>query len=241
MKYVSSITTALLLTFAVCFAFACPANAQAAEKAAVPILSVDGSGTASGAPDQAIVSIGVTNYAANAGDAQTENASRAAAIQTALLQLGIPADCIQTQNYSFRPSYSTDKNQENVITGYTVANTIVVVINDVSLAGNVIDTALQQGANRIHSLDFSIRNTKKLRKEALQGAIHDARDKADILASGLGKRIVGIQNVSENVNSIQPRNFNMLMMSKAAADSTPIAAGSLELSASVHIDFILSE
>ena len=66
MKYVSSITTALLLTFAVCFAFACPANAQAAEKAAVPILSVDGSGTASGAPDQAIVSIGVTNYAANA-------------------------------------------------------------------------------------------------------------------------------------------------------------------------------
>ena len=112
MKYVSSITTALLLTFAVCFAFACPANAQAAEKAAAPILSVDGSGTASGAPDQAIVSIGVTNYAANAGDAQTENASRAAAIQTALLQLGIPAGTLCTASGCKLPS----RNMESTST-----------------------------------------------------------------------------------------------------------------------------
>ncbi len=240
MKYVFSLFTAVLTAFLLCFTVAIPSQALAAEKTA-PILSVDGSGTASGTPDQAIVSIGVNNHAANASEAQTSNATRAAAIQSALLQLGIPANCIQTRNYSFQPTYSNIKNQENEITGYNVNNTVVVIVNDVNMVGSVIDTSLQQGANRIHSLDFSIRNMSKLRKEALQNAIHDARDKADILASGLGKHIVGIQTVSENVNSIQPRNFNMLMMAKSTGTSTPIAAGSMELTASVHIDFILSE
>ncbi len=241
MKYVSSFTTALLTVFLLCFTLAAPSPAQAAEKNNVPILSVDGSGTASGTPDQAIVSIGVSNHAANAAEAQSSNAARSAAIQSALLQLGIPENCIQTRNYFFHPTYSNIRNQENEITGYNVDNTIVVIINDVKMVGSVIDTSLGKGANRVHSLDFSIRNTNKLRKEALQNAIRDARDKADVIASGLGKRIAGIQNVSESVNSIQPRNFNMLMMAKSAGDATPISAGSMELSASVHIDFILSE
>jgi uncharacterized protein YggE len=90
-------------------------------------------------------------------------------------------------------------------------------------------------------LDFRIRNTEKLRKEALTAAIRDARNKADIIAQGLGCHIVGIKNVSESTDYIEARSYdrNMLLASKAAA--TNIEPGTLDFNARVHIEYLLSK
>ena len=107
---------------------------------------------------------------------------------------------------------------------------------------DVVDAVLANGANTIHSLDFSIRDTDALRKRALESAVKDARNKADAIAHALGKSIVGVQHVSENTGMFQPRQSNGMMMKSmdGAAESTPIDAGTLSLSADVHIDFILA-
>ena len=237
MKTMKNLCFALL---AACVFFL-PAAAQASEKTNVSILSVDGSGAGQTVPDQARISIGVTSHSSDAKQAQQENAERASAIQNALTTFGIPEKCIQTRNYSFQILYSHERGHQDEITGYTVNNTVTVEVNDVSLVGKVIDAALSNGANRVSSLTFNIRDTKQLRKEALSNAIKDAREKADIIASGLGKSIVGVQNVSESSGNIQPRVYgNMMLARSAAMDTTPIEAGTIDLSASVHIDFILS-
>ena len=128
------------------------------------------------------------------------------------------------------------------MTGYTVNNSVIVVVRDIKLTGKVIDAALSNGANEINSLDFSASDTKAVRKVALLNAIQDARDKADIIAKGLGKRIVGIQNVSESTGYIETRRFGGNMLMAVAKDAaTPITPGSLSLTANVHIDFILSD
>ena len=207
-----------------------------------PTLSIDGQGTGTAAPDMATVTIGVTTQGKDAAKAQNDNAWVSNQIQAAVRGLGIAEKDIQTRNYSFYPNYSTDKDRRNEVTGYTVNNSVIVVVRDIKLTGKVIDAALNNGANEINSLDFSASDTKAVRKVALLNAIQDARDKADIIAKGLGKRIVGIQNVSESTGYIEARRFGgnmMLAMAKDAA--TPVAPGSLSLSASVHIDFILSE
>lgn len=206
-----------------------------------PLLSVSGQGIAQAAPDEAIVTISVTNHAADAKTAQQVNASKAAAIQNAIKALGIDDKDIQTHNYSFYPTYSSERGQENEINGYQASNSILVTIRDLELVGRVIDTALGYGANQISSLDFRIRNTEKLRKEALTAAIRDARNKADIIAQGLGMRIVGIKTVSEDTGNIGHRTYSMAMLAKSNAmeNSTPIEAGTLTLDASVHIDYIL--
>lgn len=206
-----------------------------------PLLSVSGQGIAQAAPDEAIVTISVTNHAADAKTAQQVNASKAAAIQNAIKALGIDDKDIQTHNYSFYPTYSSERGQENEINGYQASNSILVTIRDLELVGRVIDTALGYGANQISSLDFRIRNTEKLRKEALTAAIRDARNKADIIAQGLGMRIVGIKTVSEDTGSIGHRTYSMAMLAKSNTmeNSTPIEAGTLTLDASVHIDYIL--
>lgn len=234
MKYIHSLCLAMLTVFVLFF----PAAGLAAERT-VPILAVDGSGTSQAAPDQAFISLGVITQAVEAQTAQTKNASIANAIQNALIEIGIPEKCIQTRDYNLHPDYNRD--QQNEITSYTVNNTVTVRVDDIRLIGRVIDTALANGANRVNSLNFDLRNTKQLRKEALGSAIKDAREKADIIAAGLGKTITGIQNVSENSGTIQPRRYDNMMLAKSTAlESTPIEAGTIDFSATVHIEFILS-
>ena len=207
-----------------------------------PTLSVDGQGTGTAAPDMATVTIGVTTQGKDAAKAQNDNAWVSNQIQAAVRDLGIEEKDIQTRNYSFYPNYSTDKDHRNEVTGYTVNNSVIVVVRDIKLTGKVIDAALSNGANEINSLDFSASDTKAVRKVSLLNAIQDARDKADIIAKGLGKRIVGIQNVSESTGYIETRRFGGNMLMAVAKDAaTPIAPGSLSLAANVHIDFILSD
>ena len=184
----------------------------------------------------------MTTQGKDAAKAQNDNAWVSNQIQAAVRGLGIEEKDIQTRNYSFYPNYSTDKDHRNEVTGYTVNNSVIVVVRDIKLTGKVIDAALSNGANEINSLDFSASDTKAVRKVALLNAIQDARDKADIIAKGLGKRIVGIQNVSESTGYIETRRFGGNMLMAVAKDAaTPIAPGSLSLTANVHIDFILSD
>lgn len=208
----------------------------------VPTLSVSGEGRAQCQPDRAVISIGVATFNRDAAAAQNENAKISSVIQSAIQSLGIDAKDIQTRNYSFNPKYNYEGNKRNEIDGYTVDNTVVVLVNDVNMVGKVIDASLSSGANKVNSLQFSVKNPEPLRKEALQNAIKDARGKAEVIAAGLGMKIKGISHVSEHVGMIAPREFSNAMMMKASMDSageTSISAGSLELEAGIQIDFIL--
>ena len=217
-------------------------TAEAADAPERPILSVDGRGSANTEPDMATVAVGITTHATDAGKAQNDNAWIAGEIQKSIQELGIAEKDIQTRNYSFHPTYRTDKGHENEIDGYAVDNTVIVTVRNVKLTGKVIDAALAHGANEISSLDFSASDTQAVRKAALKSAVSDARDKADIIASALDKKIVGVQSVSESTGYLETRRFAGNMMLAMAKDTaTPVAPGSLSLSADVHIDFILSD
>ena len=202
------------------------------------VLSVDGTGKAVSTPDQAIISIGVSSHSVNAETAQNINSQAAMAIKAALLELGINETDIQTNNYSFNPVYSTAQNGHSLV-DYAVDNNVIVIVNDISLVGNVIDLSLANGANRINSLDFSLRDTSQLHKKAMEAAIKDARNKAEIIANSLGHRIIGIKNVTNSEGNVQSRDFSMMRFSNFAASNTPISPGSLEVVSNIHIDFIL--
>ena len=229
----------ILIYLMILFLFQPASFAQAAENQ-VHTISIDASSTSTTAPDQATLVIGITNHADTAQEAQQANAEIASTITTNLHNLGLSSEQIKTRNYNFHPTYNNQQNHENELTGYTVDNTVYVTLNDVTVVGNVIDTALSSGANKINSISFSIRNPNKLKEQALRQAIKDARTKADIIADALGKQIIGIQSVSESGGSYQPR-FNELMLAKAnISASTPIEPGTIDVEASVHIDFIIN-
>ncbi len=220
-----------------------PAGAEAKD---APIISVDGQGSASTAPDQATVTVGVVTSNKDAGQARNENARIATQIRHAVKALGIKDADIQTANYSFYPQYNTQKDGMQTISGYMVNNSVIIKVRNLDLTSKVIDAALASGGNQVSSLDFSASDTKALRKEALTDACKDAREKADILAAALGKRIVGVQNVTESSGYMQPyRSNRILMASMAKAEDmsyeTPLEAGSLTMNATVHVDFLIGQ
>ena len=221
---------------------ACSLPAFAAEAPQKPILTVDGSGQATATPDKATAVIGITTHASDAAKAQNDNAWTASQIQKAIKALGVQAKDMQTTDYSFQPTYREDQNRRHEINGYTVNNSIVVTIRNLALTGKVIDAALSHGANEVSSLSFSANDTHAVQQAALKAACLDARAKADIIAQTLGRRIVGIQNISESTSGLSGRRYNGPMLAMAKMDAeTPIATGTLSMSANVHIDFILGD
>ena len=220
-----------------------PAKALAATDG-VPTISVNGEGFVEAAPDRATISIGVLTQDKDASRAQTENARTAQNVINAIVKLGIERKNINTSDYNFRPTYRQDEGRHNVIDGYAVSNTIYVVLDNLDLVGKVIDTALSNGANNIDSLDFGIKNRKKLQDEALILAIKDAKQRAELVARELGKTIVGVDDISVNTGGVGAMRANQKMyaMAEMSMDAaTPIEAGTLTCSASVHITFILSK
>ena len=204
-------------------------------------MSVDGRGAVETQPDQATVSIGVATRAREASAAQSESAARVRSVIDAVRGLGIGENDIRTSSYSFHPFYRRTENRENEIEGYEVENSVTVSVRDISLAGKVIDAALGSGANQVHSLEFHVSDTQKIRRQALLAAIRDAKEKAETIASGLGCRIVGIHHVSESTGDFVSREYNVAMMSKAVGDSTPVENGMVSLEARVSIEFILDK
>ncbi len=209
-----------------------------------PTLSVGGEGIVEAAPDRATISIGVVTQDRDASKAQSENARAAQGIVNSIVGLGIERRNIHTSDYNFRPNYRQDDGRRNEIIGYIVSNTVNVTVDNLDLVGKIIDAALANGANNINSLDFGFKNQKALQDQALTAAIKDARRKAELAAQELGVRIVGVQDVNINGGGFygMQRNAKMMPMMEASMDAaTPIEAGTVACSASVHVVFILSK
>ena len=207
-----------------------------------PTLSVNGEGIVEAAPDRAAISIGVVTQDKDAARAQSANAKAAQDVINSIVALGVERKNINTSDYSFRPTYRQEANRQSILSGYEVRNTVHVMLDDLELVGKVIDTALNHGANNIDSLDFGIKNRKKLQDEALVLAIRDARQRADLVAHELGKTITGVQDISINLGGVGAMRMNKMYAMAAMADmdsATPIEAGTLSCSASVHIIYTL--
>ena len=210
----------------------------------LPTLSVNGEGIVEAATDRAAISIGVVTQDRDATQASASNAKAAQGIVNAIVGLGIERRNIHTGDYNFRPTYRQEESHHHEISGYVVSNSVNVTVDNLELVGKIIDAALANGANNINSLDFGFKDQKSLRDQALVVAIKDARRKAELVARELGKSIVSVQDVNINDGGFfgMQRNMKAMPTVEMSMDAaTPIEAGTLACSASVHVTFVLSK
>jgi len=229
----------IFLTLAVIVFFALSSTVQAAEDS-LPVISVSGEGIVEISPDRATISVGVVSREKDPSKVQAENAKIASEIIKSATSLGVERKNIRTGNYSFRQIFHNDQNHHRIFDGYEVNNTVTITVDDLNLVGKIIDAALSRGANSIESLQFGVRDKSALQAEALKIAVRDAKSKAEVVAAGLGKNIVGVRSVSINSGSISaPRFAKMAVLADEASNSfeTPIEGGTLTCSASVHVEF----
>ena len=76
------------------------------------------------------------------------------AVLAKLKAMNIDDKDIQTSGISVWPMYDQSPNK---ITGYTASNTVNVTVNDISRAGEILDTAVAAGANTAGGVTFGIK------------------------------------------------------------------------------------
>ncbi|MFJ7408288.1 MULTISPECIES: SIMPL domain-containing protein [unclassified Lysinibacillus] len=199
------------------------------------IMTVTGNGKVVANASYVQLQIEVTTQGENVQQAQQENASIMNRVIQSIVALTIPKENIQTATYTIAPIYDYVDGKQ-VFKGYEVANAITVKIPDTNLVGAVIDTAVENGANRISSIQFKIDNADVYYQQALSLALHNAQMKANTIAQTMQLSVhpQPIEIVEENESG------PVLYKSMAMADSsmvTPIEQGQITISATVRVTF----
>ncbi len=204
-------------------------------------LTVSGSATVTAKSDTATIHLSVETSSPNVKAAVRENANTMTAVRNAVISAGADASKIETQNYQVYPQNTYDDKGRVKNKTYNCTNSMNVVVSRLDKTGEVMDAAVQAGANRIDSVDFSVSNTQVYKDQALREATADALRKANIMAAALGRNVINVISVSEDSNNVVP--YRMMKVNLAAARSndegapTPLAPGDAKMESHVTVVF----
>ncbi len=208
-------------------------------RVAQPAVVATGEAVVYAKPDLARIHVGVTTQAATAQAASSQNAVQSQAVLERVRSLLGPKADIRTSGYSLSPNYQYPKpGGQPIIAGYTANNTVEVSTEDLAGVGKLIDAVSQAGATNIRQLEFTLKDEKAARTEALRLAALDARSNAAAMAAALGAKIGKVLGLQQSgAAPIQP----MMRMAMAAdmAASTPIQEGRIEVRAAVTLTLAL--
>ncbi|MCC6902089.1 MAG: SIMPL domain-containing protein [Polyangiaceae bacterium] len=161
-------------------------------------VSVTGRGEAQAAPDVAFFDVGVEVDAPTVGAARTSAAKSAERVIAALKKNGVAAKDIQTASLSIQPRYDHVAGRDK-ITGYGVTTSVTVKARNLDQIGSLIDDAIAAGGNatRVNGIRFGFDDPSRLRDDARQRAVADARRRAEELARLSGVKLAGPITVEE--------------------------------------------
>jgi uncharacterized protein YggE len=201
-------------------------------------LSISGSGVVYVKADKAVVVLGVYTEDKLASTAIDENAALMTSVIKALKAMGYSDDDIQTTSYSVYPNYNWEVR---MIIGYQVTNMIQVKVTDLDKVGAVIDAATGAGANRVDSVSFGIKDetSAKMKLDAYKKAIADVKAKSDVITSGLGISIKGVQSVSESSYSSPIYYGGMDYSGISSKAPTPILNSNLSVTVTLNIVYLI--
>lgn len=187
-------------------------------------------------PDQATLSLGVSEESRNLKQAQENINQKMTNLSASLKSLGIKDEDIKTTAYNFYPDY-----QERGL--FRAQAMLSVTIKDLELVSPALDLVSSLGLDSVSGPVFGLSDDlmEKSMKEARGIAIDKAKDKATELAGLAGMRIGRIVNVSEGMGGGAPVPYlarDMAMGSLEEAKlSTPVEVGSSEVVVNVTLSY----
>ena len=205
-------------------------------------IAVAGMGKVTVVPDMATVSLGVTSSATPPRPPARPPPTQMTKIVAALKALGIADEDIKTANVSLGPVYDYPVNAQPRIRGYQLQNTVTVTVRDLDKVSDVVDNTVQAGATQVNGIGFDVKDRAAAEAKAREGAVKDARAKADTIASGLGVTIQGVASVAEQVQT--PVWYGPMYAGAGAAApdksaETPVLPGSTDVTITVQVSFLI--
>ena len=205
---------------------------------------VNGEGKVSAVPDIANLQLGIEAQGASVAVAQSQAAEAMNKVMEALDDNDVAEKDIQTQYFNIsKVTRWDDDNQQEVVLGYRVTNTITAKIRDIEKAGTIIDAVALAGGDltRINSIYFSVDDPTTYKIEAREEAMTDAKSKAEQLASLAGVKLGKPTYISESFYLPSNYRYDVPMMEsgRASAPATVISPGEMDITLSVQVTYAI--
>ena len=203
-------------------------------------IEVAADGEASAEPDRATVTLAVESTAADAGTVRRELAEGDDDLRSALYDWGLSEDDVRTERYDIRQTRETRREANR--TEYVGVHVYAVAVDDVDAVGEVIDVAVDAGADGVQQVRFGLSEEREdeLREEALSDAMDDAHAEADTLAVNADLEVSGVYTVSTTNVRTDPytsRNFATEADDAAGGPGTGIEVGDVDVTVTVRVVF----
>ena len=234
---------ALLALLALVMSACVPTTVNQAAPETPRTLNVSGVGIVYLTPDIVYINIGVNTQRENAAEAVDLNKTQTNAVIQAIKDFGVAEKDIRTTNFSIwsNPQYDPAGTGQILSTTYSVDNTVNVTIRDLDKLGDLLDAAVQAGANNIYSIQFDVDNKNDANKEARTLAVENARMQAEELAAATGVELGEIQSISYYESS--PTQYFEGKGGGGGGDvasaAVPIQPGQLAISVNVNITYFI--
>lgn len=238
----------LLLTLVV----ASSAEAQAVQTTRT--IRVSGFGEVQARPNRAQLSFAVETTGASAAEAARANADLMDRVIRALQSAGVAPTEIETQGYSLYPEYEQPRPRDGMmvepqqprIIGYRAMNQVRARTRQLDAVGELIDTALEAGANRFDGVFFDLVDSQAEQREAMLRAVAAAREAGEAIAQGLGVRLGAVMDATTLTDVMPPQPMYAMQRDFGGAPPppaapTPIQPGTLTVQARVNVVFAIDE
>lgn len=193
-------------------------------------MTLTGQGHVMAAPDLAVIRLGVETTGYSLSEIQSENARISQRVIQALSQADITE--IKTIQYAIDKRYEYEDGRQ-IDKGYSVRNILEIKTNNMDEVGNIIDTAVNVGANIVLSISFELSEPERYYQQALNLAVDQAIQKARTISENLHTRLnpIPIRIIEGSTPSIPRQQF------QHEVAATPILPGDLRIEAFITADF----
>jgi uncharacterized protein YggE len=232
------VATALLAAGLVGAAMMMPTGAQNTDETADRTITVDATGEADAAPNQAVLRIAVT---AEGDDPQTVRdglSAGAADLRENLAEANVSEEQYETSEYRIRQDRRPPREEQSSdAPEYRGAHQFEVTLDDPDRVGAVLDAAADAGAEVNHvSFTLSDERREELRSDAIADAMSDARLQADTIANNGDLSVTSVANVDASEQRYAPVRYEAAAAG-AAADGTSVSPGDVTVSYNVRVTY----
>jgi uncharacterized protein YggE len=121
----------------------------------------------------------------------------------AIQKTGVAPHHIQTEALALDMEYNEESRPSSGVRAYTASRVYTVRLTTTTLVEAVMEAAFSEGgAVTMDGPVYGIENPRPLRDQARRLAIEAAREKADLLAMGVGKKVVRAVSITEGGNNL---------------------------------------
>ena len=210
-------------------------------------ISVVGEGRAEASPDMATVRFGIVTRDDDPEVARSENAQAARRAMDEVRALIQDESDMRLENLRLQPAREYDPERRTYVDlGFEAVRDVVVEIYNLDDLPTLVTRIVQGGANRLHGVTYELENQDEVRNMALERALANAREKAELMSGALGVSVGRVLRISEQGGGMPiplMRDAAMEGFAMAKADE-PVpeayAPGQIEVQAQVEVVFAIS-